>query len=46
MHLIIPHVFSILGFMCTYLVEIGSSLVSYPPPTEVIGVFDSSGSRI
>lgn len=29
-----------------YLVGTGSSFVSYPPPTEVSGVFDSSGSRI
>lgn len=45
-HLIIPHAFSILEFICTYLVETGSSLVSYPPPAEVSGVFDISGSRI
>lgn len=45
MHLIISHVFSILGLICTYRVE-RLTFMSYPPPTEVNGVFDSSESRI
>lgn len=43
-HVIIPHAFSILGFICTYLLETGFSLVSYLHPLKSASFLTAAGA--